>query len=626
MFNVPGTIDEWFDESANKVPEVTDLASRPLFLAAFTADRGPTGLRRVSGQDFYKLYGLNCSYKKHGQPLIQAAAEISAGAELLCARVVAKDATLANLIITATVTAEKTQKIDIGGNPLYIDPITGDPTTEAVDPTTSAPNEKLEVTTAKVKYDAVTIENVKSYQQIEESLKDMVNEDIDTNTFTYPVFVVVDNGLGESTKRFRIVPNYTLSKSLGFVLYRFIYMGQQDFDYEYVNFSTVIGKSYNGQSMSLDMTTRKMLQLEAHEYEDGIESMYNRIAELTGVDAAELSTIDILLAKSSQGKPLTYLDIDTTGLDLSAEVGAGLMSGTNGAFGDAPINAGEEYEEAITSVFNGELTDDIYDLDRFQIDACFDADYPQAAKNAIVDLAEERHDFMYFGDLGSKGLTSYDMIASAAGSVRHSKYAAYYFQYGNIIDPFSLRCVTVTITYALAKVAVEHMLAKPYAPYCGITHGFKFPEFIEGSINFLPKDTPKMKQKKMIQEELGLNYASILNNVLTLETENTSQAAFTQLSFINNVTGIQQVIKDIRRACPSCRYAFQTEDDVDNYQKKINEIVTRHATNYALLEATFEQDDIMKANKLFEFNLKFRHKQFYTAEKINVYTLGIAID
>ena len=82
----------------------------PLFLCAFPSSRGPVGIRRVYGTEFYKLYGKDVDFSKYGQPLLQAANIINNGGELLCSRIVAPDATLANLTIAAEVKIDKTQK------------------------------------------------------------------------------------------------------------------------------------------------------------------------------------------------------------------------------------------------------------------------------------------------------------------------------------------------------------------------------------------------------------------------------------------------------------------------------------------------------------------------------------
>lgn len=618
MLSIPGTIDNWYDQSYETVPEIVDTAVKPLFLTAFSSDKGPVGLRRVSGENFYKLYGQNIDFNKHGQPLLQAASIINAGGELLCSRVVADDATLANTIIVATVKTIQTQKTNDAGELLYIDAVTGGETTEAND-ADGAPNEKAYVNTATIKYSAHTVENIKTYDDILTNLTGMIAENDELMEYSYPLFVITDNGVGESNKRFKFSTNYQLSKSTGFAVHQFIYCGSENFDYEYINFSTILNNIYNNQSMSLDMASVNMVQLDGHEYAEGISRFYERINAITGIDTSELETYDLLLAKDNRGKALSTIDISADGLDLSADIGIPLASGSNGSFGNKPISA-ESYEAQLLKVFDGTLTDDIYDLDQYQIDACVDANFPKPVKKVISELAAFRKDFYYFCDMGF-GVDSLDQVTSYLTGMKHDKFTSYYFQNGTIIDPFSKRYAKVTLAYGIASKLVKQFISRYNAPFCGIIHDFVFTEFIEGSINWLPKITPQVSQKEQLNE-INVNYASIINKALTLETEYTSQDAYSQLSFINNVTAIQKVIKDVRYNCPRFRYSLATTDDLNDYRKNVNEILKKYKSDYKTLEIVFVQDEIMKANKIFEVALKVVHKDFYQSEVINIYTLS----
>ena len=89
-----GTKFNWYDQSGIEVAvDQQEIANRPLFMTAFTADKGTEELVRLYGDDFYKMFGRNLSFAKHGQPLLQAGRVIDKGAELLVKRDVAKDAT-----------------------------------------------------------------------------------------------------------------------------------------------------------------------------------------------------------------------------------------------------------------------------------------------------------------------------------------------------------------------------------------------------------------------------------------------------------------------------------------------------------------------------------------------------
>ena len=208
----PGSIFNWIDESGIS-KNIVQTPTMPLMLTAFSSDKGPENLRVVYGEDFYKLYGYDISYERHGQPLLQAANIINNGGQLLVKRVVASDATLANAAVVAKVTAVNVQKTNADGEKLYKDTSSGQETTEADG------NEAIMINTASITYEIQTVENIKTVNEAKVAMKSKLNKDGDDGVFTYPLFIVCDNGRGASTKRFYISPDYNVSKNVGFMLY-----------------------------------------------------------------------------------------------------------------------------------------------------------------------------------------------------------------------------------------------------------------------------------------------------------------------------------------------------------------------------------------------------------------------
>lgn len=610
----PGTIDNWIDQSGIQAQEAADITPRPLMLAAAAFDRGPEKLTRVYGADFYKLYGYYIDYEKYGQAAIQCANIINNGGELLLKRVVAEDATLANIVVVAKVTSSRVQKTDADGNPLYVDPVSGKETTSAGDN-----NEKVMINVASIKYELVTVTGKKRLDEVvEEATRSFVQDD-ETQTFTYPIMVIVDNGRGESTKRFNIIPQYQISKTQNFMLYKFKYLGSEDLDAESVYFSVVPGVMYLNKSMAIEMACTEMLQCKAKSIEKSINAFYNKVAEITGFDIDELHKYDLLFGKDNKGNAVQGISYDDNGIDLSAEIGFGLESGSNGAFGDTPILT-DEYEKALKDVFDGTFDEDIYNLDLYKIDACVDANYPYEVKKAIYELAKFRKDFFFFGDLGLEVETFSD-AQNKMYEMPRDKFTGWYGQSYQILNPFTKRNIDVTITYSIARMVIPHLVNRTHTPYCGILFNWTIPEAIEGTINFTPKITPAVNQKTLA-DDLRLNYASVLNNVLTLETEFTSQEELTQLSFINNVAAIQKIVKTVRDRCPSFRYSFISTTDLQSYKKEVNRIIATFTGWFESLEFVYVQDDIMRANKIFEASLKVKHKDFVQSEILNIYTLG----
>lgn len=610
----PGTIDNWFDQSGITAQPAAEVTPRPLMLTAAAFDRGPEKITKVSGRNFYKLFGYYIDFDKYGQAAIQAANAIDNGAELMIKRVVAKDATLANIFPVAVVTTDRVQKTDADGNPLYIDPITQQETTDPGDG-----NEAVMINIAKIKYQLNTVTGKKTMAEIVEEARKSFVEDEESQTFTYPLFVTTDNGRGESTKRFGVDPQYAISKNNNYMLYRFKYLGSEDLDAEQQYFALPPGVIYLQQSMDIGMASTNMLQCHCQSIEDAVDAFYNKLSEISGLSLEDLWKTDVLFCKDAKGDAIQELSLAEDSADLSVSMGFGLESGSNGAFGDCPIET-DEYEQELLEFYNGTFDSDIFNLDRYKPDVCMDANYPFSVKNAIYELAKFRKDFFYFGDLGLDVNTFLNAMSKLYEMPR-DKFTAWYAQSYQILNPFTKRRIDVTITYSLTRCIIEHLNNRRHTPYCGILYGWTIPEAIEGTVNFTPKITPKENQKTLL-DDARLNYASILNDVLTVETEYTSQEELTQLSFINNVIAIQKIVKDVRDNCPAFRYSFISTDDLASYKKSVTRIISKYTEWFESLEFVYVQDDIMKANKIFEASLKVKHKDFVQSEILNIYTLG----
>lgn len=611
----PGTVDNWIDQSGITAQQPQEVYPRPLLLTAAAFDRGPEKITRVYGQTFYKLFGYYIDFEKYGQAAIQAANIINNGGELMLKRVVAEDATLANIVVCARVSTDRVQKTDSNGNPLYIDPDTQKETTNDGD----GSFEKAMINVAKIKYELVTVTGKKKKAEIVEEARRSFVQDEESQEFVYPLFVIADNGRGESTKRFGVDPQYEIAKNQNFFIYRLKYLGSEDLDAEQIYFALTPGVIYLEKSMDIGMSSSEMLQADAESLEDCIDAFYAKVSEISGISIDELYSCDVLFCKNRKGQPIQGLSLDDSGQDLSISMGFALESGTNGVFGDKPIET-PEYEQALIDFYTGVYDSDIYDLDMYKPDACIDANYPYAVKKAIYDLAMYRKDFFFFGDMGLD-VNTFTNAKEKMASMPRYKFTAWYAQSYQVINPFTRRRINVTITYSIARLVITHLNNNRNCPYCGILYGWTIPEAIEGTINFCPKITPAENQKTEC-DDLRINYASILNGTLTLETTYTSQENLTQLSFINNVIAIQKIVKDVRDNCPAFRYSFISTDDLSTYKSAVNNIISKYTKWFESLEFVYVQDDVMRANKIFEASLRVKHKDFVQAEILNIYTLG----
>ena len=612
----PDTIFEYIDQS-NITKTTETLVTAPYYLCCSSAERGPEDIREVVGTDFYNLYGNHISFVKHGQPLVQAAHIIDNGGRLIFKRLVADDAALANLTVIATVTKKEVEKTNAAGKPLYIDP-----STNQESETDGGGWAKATKNVASIKYGVVTVPSMKTITDVVAHVQLQYKEETDV----FPLFTVTDNGRGKSTKRFNIQPDYQLSKHNSYEFYTFNVIADAETNAEYTRFSIDPNIIYLKTSMSLTESSKELTQLDAYQYEEGSNKFIKAVSEATGVDEDTLKSIDILFGCDRAGKALDYISVDLTksddeaenGYDLADATGMMIMSGDNGEFGDKPFGTSAWTKQAV-KFFSGEFDDSVFNPNQVNIDAVFDANYPSEVKKAILELAEFRQDFFYFRDFGLDKYT-YDQFKMTAKEFDHSKFAASYITTYDVLDPYSRKQINVTLMYSLAVKMINHFNLRRNAPCAGIQYGFTFDEAIKGTVNFCPKFTPKVDQKTELMD-LGLNYCGYINNQLVLETTNTSQDPYSQLSYINNILAVQQIIHRVREVCPINRYTFITSDDLETYKKAVNNAIMQYKENFDTLEFVYVADPIMKANKIFNASIKVSFKDFVQTEIFKIYAL-----
>ncbi len=620
---IPTSIFEYIDQS-----DITEIRAeepvQPLYMYGITADKGTEEALVIRGADFYKMYGNNLvsAFEKHGQPLIQAARTIDAGGKLFVKRVVANDSLLANLAIVAKVTPVETQKQNAEGEPLYLDGEGVETTDPGEDPNFNTPI--MVVTSASVKFEGKSTVGKKSISEISDVIKALLNdegEEVEGNTvYTYPLFIITDNGRGLSSKKFKIVPDYTTSKNLDFMFYK-LEVIENNMILDSITFSMDKDVIYLNENRSMDrVVNTKLSQVKSAYIEEGVTAFVAKLASIIDVTSDEFLSNDILFGKSRDGKtPYTGITIDPAGTDLQYVYGLGLVEGTNGTFGTHPFGT-DGYETEMVKFYNGSFTDDIYDVDNYKIDLVLDANYPAEVKAAIEDFVAFREDCVYLGDLGTAARTHNEIDVLMTDKMK-SKFCSYYHNFYDVIDSYSKKQITVTICYSLATLLVSHFVNGRNRPVAGQLHNMVIPEAIEGTVNYIPKITPTANQKLLL-DDLKVNYASYYDGILTIETEYTSQTKYSQFSFLNNILAIQEVIKAVRTRCPKTRYSFIDGEDLENYKKDVQKIIDKYTNNFVSITLEYTGTPIDVANKIFNASLKVKFRDFVQTEYFKVYALA----
>lgn len=614
-----GTIIEYDDQSQISSLPIADVRTQPLYLSLFTSDKGPEDWTELSGEDWFKSYGDSISFAKHGQPLLQTAISINAGARVLSKRLVASDATLANLSIIATVSKEQFQATDSSGTLIYLDS-NGDETVEVTD------TPKM-VNKAVIKYEGKSVEGISDnnpelvYEAVEGSLTDG----------QYHLFTMTDNGRGNSNKRFMIVPNYRLSRSKDYVEYT-LSITESGNNLESLIFSPIPHLVSNSTSHSIQSVVNdNSNQLVCIQNEDQINAFIAKLAEVTDQTVAEVEAIDFMFGTNKKGIALGNIAIDDSGLNLQNSFGMALLEGDNGSFGDCPIDSANE-EEYVKQAEYALGTDSsnvydtlIYDLDRYKIDMIIDANYPAGVKRAIETLVTFREDCVFLRDMGL-GLSTLEAIRIYNDELMiKNKFISTYCTSYDIIDPYSKKQIPVTIGYSLAKLMVGHLNAGRILPVCGIKHDMIITDAIKGTLNFAPVVCPEpLGNQKEVMEEIRVNYATYIGDDLVIETEYTSQEVYSQFSYLNNILGTQEVVRAIRTRCPVIRYSFIDGDDLDRYKADIEDVIAQYSSNFKSISFDYVADPVYTNNKIFYAAIKVGFRDFIQTEWFKVTAINIS--
>lgn len=352
-------------------------------------------------------------------------------------------------------------------------------------------------------------------------------------------------------------------------------------------------------------------------FEDEINAFMENVSYISGIDLAEFTYADILAGNNLYGAAYDEIILDTT-ITLDSLTGISLMGGSNGLFGDRPI-AAPTYATELVKVFNGNASDEIYDLDNSRIDVVFDANYPAIVKRAIENLTVFREDMVYLRDMGLN-LASLSEIKLANADNLKSRFCATYHNSWDVKDPYTKKQITVTCMYSLCTNFVKHFLNGRARPFCGQLYEVTFPDIVKGTVNFVPKNTPSVDQKQFFDDN-RINYCSYYSDLLTLESEYTSQVRYTQLSFLHNVLLVQELIKEIRVKCPKIRYNFITGDDLTKYQDDIQAILDKYTTKFESIKMVYTKDAAFTANKIFYAVISVKFKDFVQTEIFKISAL-----
>lgn len=605
----------------------TDNGPVALFMQPYTSNKGTEDWELLKGFEGFTDAKGGISFLKHGQAQLTVAQALTSGAAVFGKRMVSEDAALANVTIMARVI--KVESVSY----LYLY------TKSGVD--------------------------IKSFNEACTTGYGDFDPDKDTteaNSVDIPLFTIAALGRGESNSFIRIIPEYASNRSktsTSYTKYSFE-VDENGEELESIMFTMNPEIIVDGIAQAMNPKIKaNSNQVKVKLYEDGIYKLVGELAKTATIEnsagdtvaipAAELINYDFINGKNVRGNKdiggvVTIVQADLTKektedewqknkpadiekpYDLSDPVGIPLVNGSYGAMGNAPVQNAEEYEKLLLGAFgkntNSKLFDSIiYDLDANKVDAILDCNFPYTVKNAITELIDFRGDCAYLCDLGTSANTLDTIKEEVKKLTIPSKYVAIYHNYFNIIDPFTKKEITVTMPYLLIDKLTNHIANGVGRPFAGISNKITFPSIIDGTVNFYPVEIPGCDQKQELVD-LNINYISKYDGVPVMETMYTNDEEYTQLSYLHNIMGVQEVIKAVRTKCPRIRYTFLDGDDLETYIDDVKAVIKEYNSNFKSIDVEYMADEKYESNNIFYAVLKVQFKNFVQEEYFKIIAIS----
>lgn len=313
-----------------------------------------------------------------------------------------------------------------------------------------------------------------------------------------------------------------------------------------------------------------------------------------------------------------------------------------------PLTQEKLYQNQYYRFFSGEFDRDIFNLDIYFPNAVFDANYDNKVKLAIQRLAAYRGDFMCYMDIGINKISSYndclDIIPSVSGGLDLTEETSDYYYIRDmhiattcisykIRNPYDNKIISVTGTYGLSNLYINHFINDVSKVFAGISNGITINNIIDGTVSYIPKIYPTSEMtsinniggvypsedetiinEKQLMCDLRVNYGCYYEDRFSIETEYTMNPTESEFSYWNNVALVCLMMQSIRKACPAARYQFITADDLSVYQNAIETAMKPWRNKFAALRFKYVQDEASIENKIFYAAIEVVFRPFAQAE------------
>ena len=608
----------------------TAVAAEPtaVVMIPYTSDKGSEEWELMYGLSQFSQRKGGINFTKHGIPQLLAAEVLRLGGYVFGKRMVADDATLGNVTV-------KMRVVDGGDDGYYIYPYTAS---------------------------AVGVGNINDAADAGYGDFAQMDPDNDIDGIDdFPLFTITAAGRGACNLFVSIEPEYSTSRSSSYIRYNIKVWENQEV-IESIKFCMNPDIVIDEISQSLNYKVNSSSsQIKIKTFEDAIYALVKKLAQkatykLSTAENApvyqattlQLINFDFINGCDRRGNALGGIVMgdptseDTTDpwvsnwptdIENVYSLNGGIIplsNGSNGVLGSAPWKNQAAYTDLLRGVFGKDIASQqydpiIYDLDFYKPTCIIDCMYDYDIKNAIIDLCEFRGDCVFLADVCSLKANNMPKnlgdIITAAGNIHTSRYVAIYHNFFTMINPYTKKEMTVSMPFLLARRLIPYISTGTGRPFAGIANDMYFPEIVVNTINFIPVVTPDEDQKQSLVDN-NINYLNYYDGMPVLETMYCNSEEYTQLTYLNNILLIQELIRIIRTRCPRTRYTFLDGEDLEDYIKDAQSVVNQYASMFKSISIQYMADEAYESNNIFYATIVVQFRNFVQEEYFKVIAIS----
>lgn len=531
-------------------------------LCVFTSAKGEDGVIHSlnSLEDYIEEYGTP-NFAMYGQPCYMPYAALKSGnAKCHCLRVMPTDAAYANVVICAYT---KT----------VYDPVAG-------------------TNTFTIKFDSHTIEGLVDRDSLALQLENFavlppeVNDD---GYNVYPLFIIAAKGRGMygNSYRIRIVgdeilnienefQNYILEVldiSSGALTLKEQHRGSFDYnaivDNNSLLFDDIIcdpefGSNYVSIATNYDNFVRIY------------DAYVNAIGVSPEIEIPEFANCNLLNGLTKDETPIPGFAIaEDSVINLDTTIGISLNNGTDGSISVNAPDRLEAIDQLYIDAFSRNVDTFIGSKRAIPCDLILDANYSEAVKMKMVELALHRYDARVVVDAGILPTPHHiinwlgrDTIKSLDDFIISKECT-----HKKIRDPFTNRIITVTYTYELAeKLPTHYKTIGNHIPFVGEAYS-TCTDFVDNSIKPVI-DADDLEFKERLYKQRCNFVECIAENTYVRATQGTSQFVWTDLSEENNVAVLLEMKRMLEEFVSARLYNFAEVEDRQRFTEAADRMFT----------------------------------------------------